>query len=99
MAVAGRSDGESTAFSCSGMELAGGSPASPGTRSARITRFRPICCPAEPRHPGRALSDTPFHYAESLCAEPLRRWLWNFWEFKVSAGVPGQLPHHVPPDG
>jgi AraC-like DNA-binding protein len=45
------------------------------------------------------MPDTPFHYAESLCAESLRKWLWNYWEFKVSAEVPGPLPHHVPPDG
>lgn len=45
------------------------------------------------------MPDNLFHYAESLCAEPLRRWLWNYWEFKVSAEIPGSLPHHVPPDG
>jgi AraC-like DNA-binding protein len=45
------------------------------------------------------MTDTPFRYAESLCAEPLRRWLWNYWEFKVSAEARGRLPHHVPPDG
>lgn len=45
------------------------------------------------------MSGTPFHYAESLCAEPLRRWLWNYWEFKVSADEEGSLSHHVPPDG
>jgi AraC-like DNA-binding protein len=45
------------------------------------------------------MTDTPFHYAESPCAEPLRRWLWNYWEFKVSGEAQGPLPHHVPPDG
>jgi AraC-like DNA-binding protein len=40
-----------------------------------------------------------FHYGESTCADSLKPWLWNYWEFRVESDDPGPVPHHVPPDG